>query len=70
MASFDVLFAYIGPDVAMPVATVLASVFGFALMVGRAPFRFAARGLRSIARGVRSIGKGSGPQAPRPPEAP
>jgi hypothetical protein len=31
------VFAYFSPDVALPVASVLAAVVGFIMMVGRAP---------------------------------
>jgi hypothetical protein len=57
MTTPDVLFAYISPDVVLPVASALAAVMGFLLMIGRAPFRLAARGFRSAARGVRSLAK-------------
>jgi hypothetical protein len=64
------LFAYVGPEVALPVASVLASVIGFVMVVGRAPFRFAARALRGTLRRVHSTGKGAEPQATRPPDTP
>jgi hypothetical protein len=41
------VFAYFTPEVTLPVASALATVVGFVLMVGRAPFRFAARRLRA-----------------------
>jgi hypothetical protein len=41
------LFAYFAPEVALPVASVLAAAFGFVMMVGKAPFKLAARALRS-----------------------
>jgi hypothetical protein len=44
------LFAYFSPEVVLPVASVVAAAFGFIAMVGRAPFRLAARGFRSAAR--------------------
>jgi hypothetical protein len=44
------LFAYFGPEVVLPVASVVAGAIGFVMMVGRAPFRFAARGLRAVRR--------------------
>jgi hypothetical protein len=59
MPTPDVLFAYISPDTVLPVASALAGLMGFLLMIGRAPFRLAARGLRSAARGVRSLAKPS-----------
>jgi hypothetical protein len=47
------VFAYFAPEVALPLASAVAAAFGFILMVGRAPFRFAARGLRAVMRRVR-----------------
>lgn len=48
------LFAYFTPEVALPVASALAAAFGFLMMIGRAPFRLAARGLRAVFRGRKS----------------
>ena len=45
------LFAYFTPEVVLPVASVFAAAFGFLMMLGRAPFRFAARGIRWMLRG-------------------
>lgn len=42
------LLAYFTPDVAMPVATVVAAGIGFLMMVGRAPYRFITRTFRSV----------------------
>lgn len=53
------LLAYFTPDVAMPVATVVAASFGFLMMVGRAPFRFVKRVVRS---GLDRLKKGAGPR--------
>lgn len=41
------VLAYFTPDVAMPVATVLAAGVGFLMMIGRAPYRIASRIVRS-----------------------
>jgi hypothetical protein len=41
------VFAYFSPDVALPVASVLAAAVGFIMMVGRAPYRVVARIFRS-----------------------
>ena len=49
------ILAYFSPDVVLPVASVFAAAVGFVMMVGRAPFRLAARGLRSGIRSVRRI---------------
>jgi hypothetical protein len=38
-----ITFAYVGPEVFLPLASVVAAAFGFVMMVGRAPFRLAAR---------------------------
>ena len=70
MGDFYLFFAYVGPDVALPLASVLAGVIGFIMMVGRAPFRFAARGFRSAARGVRALAKGDRPPGDSTPQAP
>lgn len=58
MGVSSMLFGYIGPEVVLPMASALAGVVGFVLMVGRAPFRFAAKVLRSLAKGARSVAKG------------
>lgn len=47
------LFAYISPDVAMPVASVVAAVVGVIGMIGLAPFRFVARRWRSLRKKIR-----------------
>jgi hypothetical protein len=52
-----VIFAYIAPEVVLPVASVLAGIMGFLMMVGRAPIRFTVRSCRWVVRGVRSIVK-------------
>jgi hypothetical protein len=70
MGSPFVLFAYIGPDVALPLATMMAGVIGFILMVGRAPFRYAARGFRAAASGVRTLAKGDRSSGDSTPGAP
>lgn len=35
------LFAYFGPETVLPLASILATVFGVVMMFGRASFRFA-----------------------------
>ena len=47
------ILAYFSPEVVLPVASVVTAVFGFVMMVGRAPFRVAARSLRACARGLK-----------------
>lgn len=42
-----VVLAYFTPEVMLPMASVLAAAFGFLVMVGMAPFRLAAKGLRA-----------------------
>lgn len=66
MGPFFVTFAYFAPDVILPVASALAGVAGFVMVVGRAPFRIAARGIRSVARGVGAIARGGQDRAKRP----
>jgi hypothetical protein len=53
------IFAYFTPDVAMPVATVVAASVGFLMMIGRAPYRFVTRIVRS---GLDRWKKGAGPR--------
>jgi hypothetical protein len=48
------LFAYITPDVVLPVASVVAAVLGCVMMVGRAPFRLAAKTWRYLVKKIRS----------------
>jgi hypothetical protein len=50
----NMLFAYFAPEVVLPVASVVTATIGFIMMVGRAPFRIAARGVRSGWRGVKN----------------
>ncbi len=45
------ILAYFTPEVALPVASFVAAAFGFLMMVGRAPFKFLARGFRAVFRG-------------------
>jgi hypothetical protein len=47
-------FAYISPDTVLPVASVVAAALGFVMMVGRAPFRLAARTWRYLVERLRS----------------
>ena len=70
MGSLFVLFGYFAPDVVLPMASALAGVVGFVMVVGRAPFRLAAGGIRSAARGVRALARGGQPRATRPRRAP
>jgi hypothetical protein len=49
--SITMVFAYFAPEVALPVASAVAAALGFLMMVGRAPFRFAARAFRAATRG-------------------
>jgi hypothetical protein len=68
MESLTALFAYVGPEVALPVASVVASLIGFVMVVGRAPFRFAARMIRIAGRDTRPTRRGLEPRATRPPD--
>lgn len=47
------LFAYFAPEVVLPIASVFAAGFGFIVMVGRAPFRYAARWFRATRKRVK-----------------
>jgi hypothetical protein len=48
------LFAYISPDAYLPVASALAAALGFVMMVGRAPFRLAAKTWRRLVKKIHS----------------
>jgi hypothetical protein len=48
------LFAYISPDVVMPIASVVAAALGCVMMIGRAPFRLAARTWRYLVKKIHS----------------
>jgi len=45
------VFAYFAPEVALPVASAVAAAVGFLMMVGKAPFQFAARAFRAAKGG-------------------
>jgi hypothetical protein len=49
------ILAYFTPEVVLPLASVAAAVFGFVMMVGRAPFRLARRAARAIGRGWKAM---------------
>lgn len=49
------VFAYFTPEVALPVASVVAAAFGFIMMVGRLPFQAASRGLRALTNGRKKM---------------
>lgn len=70
MQLHPVLIAYFAPEVALPVVSALAGVFGFLMMIGRAPFRLAAKGFRRITGGRQDAAKGPDAQTVRPPQAP
>ncbi len=57
----QMVFAYFTPEAVLPVASVVAAVFGFIMMVGRAPFRYAARGLRAAGRHGKKVIEKLGP---------
>jgi hypothetical protein len=54
------LFAYFSPDVTLPIASILVAAGGFIMMVGKAPFRFAAKGIRAVIRAMKGGGKKDG----------
>jgi hypothetical protein len=43
---FGVIFAYFSPEITFPLASALGACVGFIFLVGRAPFRVAAKALR------------------------
>jgi hypothetical protein len=51
-------FAYMTPEVVLPMASAVAAAVGFILLVGRAPLRLAGKGFRFVARGLRSTARG------------
>jgi hypothetical protein len=61
MDSFSVLFAYFTPETTLPVASAIAAVLGFGLLVIRAPIRVVKEGLRRAVGWVRTVGKKSDP---------
>jgi hypothetical protein len=61
------LFAYFSPEVTLPVATALAGAFGFLLMIGKAPFRWAGRGIRALIRAFKGTETQTPPATPPPP---
>ena len=56
------IFAYVGPEVVLPMASVVAAAFGVVMMVGRAPFRLASRWLRAARTGRQE--RGPRPRSP------
>lgn len=50
------LFAYFSPDVTLLVPSFLAAAAGVIMMVGRAPFRLAARGIKAGLTALKRIG--------------
>jgi hypothetical protein len=48
------LFAYISPDVVLPVASVAAAALGCVMMIGRLPFRLAAKTWRYLVKKIHS----------------
>ena len=64
------IFAYVGPEVVLPLASVVAAAFGFVMMVGRAPFRLAARWLRAARTVGRKEVPGPGRRASTSPSRP
>jgi hypothetical protein len=51
------IFAYVGPDVILPMASVVAAAVGVVMTVGRAPFRYAAKTWRYLFKKMRSRGR-------------
>jgi hypothetical protein len=55
------VFAYFTPDVTFPLASALAAVVGFFVLVGRAPLRYAGKVFRCLAAPLRRAGVRSRP---------
>ena len=48
MQSLPILFAYFGPEVQMPLLSLLAAASGILMMIGRAPIRVVKRWIGAI----------------------
>ena len=58
------LFAYFGPETVLPLASVLATVFGVVMMFGRASFRLALAPLRMLKKKSAAPAAGSALRGP------
>jgi hypothetical protein len=63
------ILAYFSPEVVLPLTSVVAAVFGVIVMIGGAPFRFAARAFRA-AFGKKEERPKEPTEAPPDPQAP
>ncbi len=50
MFNIDPIFAYFSPETLLPVGSILATVAGLAMMLGRGSLRFLLRSLKRFAR--------------------
>jgi hypothetical protein len=50
MDSLSATFAYMAPELILPVASAVVGAVGLILLVGRAPFRLVAKGFGYVAR--------------------
>jgi hypothetical protein len=66
MRDIPTLLAYFSPETALPVTSIIATVFGLVMMFGRTAFRFVVRGARGLIKGKRS----SQPAAMKGPHRP
>ncbi len=58
----DILvIAYFSPETMLPLSSVIATIAGFALMIKRSSFLFAARSCRAVFRRARKIGRRDSP---------
>ena len=48
METTGMIFAYFSPEMTLPLASVLTAALGFIMLVGRTPFRLAAKGWRFL----------------------
>lgn len=64
------ILAYVGPEAVLPMASVVAAAFGVVMMVGRAPFRRAARWLRAARTGGKKGVLGAGRRSKTSPSLP
>jgi hypothetical protein len=55
MASLGITLAYFSPETTLPLASAIAAVLGFGLLVVRAPVRVVKEGARRAWKSVRSL---------------
>jgi hypothetical protein len=51
------IYAYFAPEVVFPVASALAGVFGFIMLMGRTPFRVVSRAFRASTGALQKLAR-------------